>query len=1253
MLGWIKSSSPGSVYWMSGMAGTGKTTIAYSLCEELNANRQLGASFFCSRLLPECRDVNLIIPSIAYQLAHSSYPFQFVLAGVLEKDPDVHTRLPQLQFDTLLAQPLFEVKDTLADNLVVVIDALDECDNKESTSRILDMILMKALDLPIKFIVSSRPEPEIRDEMVKQRNQPDSRVVLHELDRDSVQVDIETYLRATLAQMKPTEEQISKLVEHSGILFIYAATAVRYVSYDKFSRNPHTRLANILESSSQSENKHKDIDELYTTVLRAALDDPNLDSEEKNDMRLVLKTVICAQEPLTVDILSRLLRTNDTDRVNVALRPLWSLLHISGASELVTTLHASFPDYMLDLGRSKQYHCDQRIHNQTIAHLCFECFGDVRPQFNICGLRSSYVPDSEVEGLEERVKNAISAELFYVSRYWAAHLQYTPGPPDLIRQLEEFLSTRLLLWMEVMNLKKCTGSMPEILWLIKKWGAVSRVESLTGLSTDRSIQKRSIEPELDALIHDAWRFISTFAFGAVSDSTPHIYTSMLPFWPEFGPVAKHYTRSVQGLINPEGTALSRQEHALLATWSFDGYTSSPVFSPDGSRIAVGVGNRICLLDSSTGRTILPPFEVPQGHWNSFAVAMIQFSPDGSLILASDHTTVYAWSTHSGKIVLGPFKGAHREISQVAFSPDGASVISLSSRRVIRIWDAFGGERTIDRPDYDGIHITTASISCSSGKQCIVFGYSQGILVYDSQGVWTRRTLSTDNSDRFLGLSQVKISPNSARVAAVQNDSIYIWDLETGKLVLGPLNNKSQVWSISFSPDGFYLISTSSNAICVWDLRNGNLILGPLKEYASLRSPCFSPDSAYIICATGDRRLCLWDFRSSTRVTLDPLQGHTSSVFSVNFSPDGGRLISRSSDRATATACVWNAESGEMVLGPLELSPRAPLAAFSPEGSRIIMQGKYGLVFLDSQTGNITVGPFNAIHNPSVAFSPDGARIAISQSAPPQVFYTSGNRAHYVWIVSVDTGKTLCSICLQHEGYLASPSFTPDGACIRIYSRGQSSPPEDDRIYVYDAHSGKLLNDKVHETPLGKLSPDGTQIISCFRSRVIVYDIKTGQKVFRSLEGHTNEYGPYGFSSDCTHIVYADIGRANIWNIGTGQRVLGPLTWHTSTICSITFSPDDTRVVSGSQDQTIRVTDIQKNPALTPGSSPDDFGEWVLRKDGWVVDDSSKLLVWIPPNLRTSLMFPRTKLLISRRGQLRLNFEGAYIGESWAKCYRSV
>src|SRR5256885_242835 len=96
---WVQDPNAAKVYWMNGMAGTGKTTIAYSLCEWLEQNQQLGASFFCSRGLPTCRDVNRIVPTIAYHLARYSPTFRSALCKVLEEHPDASALNIVWQFD--------------------------------------------------------------------------------------------------------------------------------------------------------------------------------------------------------------------------------------------------------------------------------------------------------------------------------------------------------------------------------------------------------------------------------------------------------------------------------------------------------------------------------------------------------------------------------------------------------------------------------------------------------------------------------------------------------------------------------------------------------------------------------------------------------------------------------------------------------------------------------------------------------------------------------------------------------------------------------------------------------------------------------------------------------------------------------------------------------------------------------------------------------------------------------------------------
>lgn len=266
---WSHDLFAAKVYWMNGMAGTGKTTIACSLSEALRKRKQLGASFFCTRTLPECRDIRRIVPTLAYQLARYARRFQSALCRVLENDPDVGTRQIPLQFERMLKDPLLGVADAMPSNVVVVIDALDECDDSEGVRTLLETLFRFAADLPLKFFVASRPEPEIRDQMRSLGDTARSVLHLHEIERSLVQADIELYLREELSFMSPSDEQIKQLATLAGNLFIYATTSVRYIRQDslKKSIDPQERLQTVLAIKSESTSLYRFI-RWWMTVLR-------------------------------------------------------------------------------------------------------------------------------------------------------------------------------------------------------------------------------------------------------------------------------------------------------------------------------------------------------------------------------------------------------------------------------------------------------------------------------------------------------------------------------------------------------------------------------------------------------------------------------------------------------------------------------------------------------------------------------------------------------------------------------------------------------------------------------------------------------------------------------------------------------------------------------------------------------------------------------------------------------------------------
>jgi hypothetical protein len=479
MKDWAYDCQTEKIYWLNGMAGTGKTTIAYTLSDELHRDCKLAASFFCSRQLPSCRDVNLILPTIAYQLARFSRPFRCALSALLEKDPDVHSRQLSEQFNGLISGPLLAAKDTMPADLVVVIDALDECERHDGVDRVLDLLLSHASNLPIKFFVSSRPEPKILHRMRDHKNKHmPFQLRLHELDKSIVREDIKLYLATELEYMKLPLGEIETLTGRCGVLFIYAATVARYIQADDAARSTE-RLEEVLSAPAASVgDEDNTIDTLYTTILEAAFNNNKLKGRDREQMKLVLHTAVCAQEPLTVAVFAKLLNISSESLVRAALAPLSSVLSIPETGGVVTTLHESFPDYLLDESRSRRFHCNAEQHNSQLARACFDLISIPDPPFNVCRLGSSYLLDADVPDLANRVDRLISEELLYACLYWGSHMGLAEVSADLFSSLHDFLAVRLLLWMEVMNLKKSIHVAVATLVQVKSWSGVRTVHIL-------------------------------------------------------------------------------------------------------------------------------------------------------------------------------------------------------------------------------------------------------------------------------------------------------------------------------------------------------------------------------------------------------------------------------------------------------------------------------------------------------------------------------------------------------------------------------------------------------------------------------------------------------------------------------------------------------------------------------------------------------------------------------------------------------
>ena len=109
---WAGKKGGAKVYGMNGMAGTGKTTIGYSLCEWLAKAGKLGGNFFCSRAEPLCHDVNNIVPTLAFQLSQSYPAYRSALCKVPKEEPHASKLDVRWQFQKLIEGPIRAVKDS-------------------------------------------------------------------------------------------------------------------------------------------------------------------------------------------------------------------------------------------------------------------------------------------------------------------------------------------------------------------------------------------------------------------------------------------------------------------------------------------------------------------------------------------------------------------------------------------------------------------------------------------------------------------------------------------------------------------------------------------------------------------------------------------------------------------------------------------------------------------------------------------------------------------------------------------------------------------------------------------------------------------------------------------------------------------------------------------------------------------------------------------------------------------------------------
>lgn len=294
---WAEDSAGPRIFWLNGLVGTGKSTIAQTVAERCFARGKLGASFFCSHHLTH-DDPNIIFPTLAFQLAQKYTNVRSTLVHHLRLNPEIEYESLKSQAEKLITEPL-QSADVAT---VIVIDGLDECKGENSSSMVLSVLESIVERAPkVKFFITSRPGPLIECGFSRPNNIVNIST-LHDIAPCLINNDIRLFLEHQLSRLAareglgnwPTAAQLDLLRDRAGGLFAYAVATVKFLDHWSLGR----RYAAINRDPSNTSHEGKvegvhrksSLDSLCTSIFQVSFG--NNTAEEDDIVRLVLDAAL-------------------------------------------------------------------------------------------------------------------------------------------------------------------------------------------------------------------------------------------------------------------------------------------------------------------------------------------------------------------------------------------------------------------------------------------------------------------------------------------------------------------------------------------------------------------------------------------------------------------------------------------------------------------------------------------------------------------------------------------------------------------------------------------------------------------------------------------------------------------------------------------------------------------------------------------------------------------------------------------------